>query len=235
VADYRTWASRSVPRPTKSQMQAFALFLSDDHSWYKKLPLHGPGEPFFCYIHPHMHQIHVDSTTGRGGWRDFVDNETATWTGDRLRVQLQPGDVEPELWQPVTQIAGGRTTAEVWTARSRFSYWNFGSPGQPPAEALSQAEAGLKILDDDGSPVGVPGAGLAAGLVYLRGTVSPRLWPTEERYESLRAQYDLPRTQTIDERRLLPSSTRSRGSPNGSTDEPPARAWSDRGPRMSEE
>lgn len=190
--DYQTWVSRSVPRPTETQMRGFALFLSDDHSWYKKLPLHGPGEPFFCYINPHMHQIYVNSAEGLGGWRDFVHNEATTWLGDRLRVDLQRADVDPELRQSVTQIAGGRTTADAWSARSRFSYWNFGSPGQPRAEAVSQAEAQLRVLDDDGNPVGIPRTGLSAGLVYLRGTVSPRLGPEEETYESLRALYDLP-------------------------------------------
>lgn len=37
---------RSLPRPTLLQMQQFAMFVSNAHSWYKHLPLRPPGGPF---------------------------------------------------------------------------------------------------------------------------------------------------------------------------------------------
>ncbi len=43
---------RSLPRPTLVQMQQFALFVSNAHSWYKHLPYLPPGEPFQFFLDP---------------------------------------------------------------------------------------------------------------------------------------------------------------------------------------
>ena len=43
---------RSLPRPTLLQMQQFALFVSNAHSWYKRLPYLPPGAPFQFFLDP---------------------------------------------------------------------------------------------------------------------------------------------------------------------------------------
>ena len=43
---------RSLPRPTLLQMQHFAQFVSNAHSWYKHLPYLPPGEPFQFFLDP---------------------------------------------------------------------------------------------------------------------------------------------------------------------------------------
>ena len=41
---------RSLPRPTLLQMQQFAVFVSNAHSWYKHLTYLPPGEPFQFFL-----------------------------------------------------------------------------------------------------------------------------------------------------------------------------------------
>lgn len=189
---YRDWVRTEVPRPTERQMRHFAIWLSDHHSWYKKLPLDGVGEPFFVSIAPNTHRVWVESESASGGWRDFIRNPNPTWAGDRLTVSLRSGDREPDLPGPPTQAADGMTTAEVWTEMSRFSYWNFGPPGQPAGQAVAAASAGLRALDDTAQEIAIPEAGLWRGLIYLRGTISPTLGPREDDYEALRDEHGLP-------------------------------------------
>ena len=43
---------KSLPRPTLSQMQQFAVFVSNAHSWYKYLPYLSPGLPFYFFLDP---------------------------------------------------------------------------------------------------------------------------------------------------------------------------------------
>jgi hypothetical protein len=38
--------------PTPAQIEAFALYIADMHSWYKHLPLTPPGSPFVVFIDP---------------------------------------------------------------------------------------------------------------------------------------------------------------------------------------
>ena len=44
------------------------------------------------------------------------------------------------------------------------------------------SRAGPNVDEDDGQPLALPEAVLWRGLVYLRGTVAPVLWPVEEEY-----------------------------------------------------
>lgn len=189
---YRDWVRAMVERPTEDQMRAFAAWLSDDHSWYKHLPLVGAGEPFVLYLAPHLHQVWVERDEGPGCFRNIVDKPDSTWFGDRLTIDVRDGDQQPDFLGSVTQGAGGLTTEQVWTRMSRFSYWNFGRPSQPAGEVVASARAGLRVEGDDGEPMSVPEAGLWRGLVYLRGTVSPILGPVEEEYEELRRERALP-------------------------------------------
>jgi len=48
---YRRWLGGVTP-PTDSQIEAFADFVADAHSWYKHLPLLPPGAEFLFYIDP---------------------------------------------------------------------------------------------------------------------------------------------------------------------------------------
>lgn len=41
-----------LPRPTLRQMEDFAQFVSDAHSWYKHLPLYPPGAAFHFFLDP---------------------------------------------------------------------------------------------------------------------------------------------------------------------------------------
>ena len=189
---YRGWVRETVERPSEEQMRGFAAWLSDDHSWYKHLPLTGGGEAFLIYLAPHVHQVRVDRDDGSSVWRDIVDNPGRTWFGDRLRIDLREGDLEPDFMGSVTQAAGGLTTEQVRSRMSRFTYWNFARPGQPSAEVVESARARLRVDGDEGEPVAVPEEVLWRGLVHLRGTVSPMLGPVEEQYEALRREHDLP-------------------------------------------
>jgi hypothetical protein len=45
-----------VPTSSLGQRRRFAAFVANDHSWYKKFPLHGLGEPFFVYLDPFVHK-----------------------------------------------------------------------------------------------------------------------------------------------------------------------------------
>lgn len=189
---YRRWVRDSIERPTEQQMSTFARRLSDHHSWYKHLPLHGTGEPFIIYLAPHIHQAWVEREDGPGGWRSIVANPEQTWIGDRLKVDLRDGDVLPEGFGPVTQEADGLSTEQVWTSMHRFSYWNVGRPSEPASETIARAAAQLRVSGDDGESIAIPEAGLWRGLVHLRGTISPSLGPFEERYEVLRQEHHLP-------------------------------------------
>lgn len=42
----------ALPRPTLAQMEAFAAFVSEAHSWYKHLPPWPPGSPFQLFVDP---------------------------------------------------------------------------------------------------------------------------------------------------------------------------------------
>lgn len=43
--EYSQWL-RDTPRPTTAQVSAFSVHFGEAHSWYKRLPLTGPGVPF---------------------------------------------------------------------------------------------------------------------------------------------------------------------------------------------
>lgn len=64
---------REKPPPTRRQLRAFARFLAGDHSWYKKLPLRGSGEPFFVFLDPTVHTARIKRTDGTFAARDVVE------------------------------------------------------------------------------------------------------------------------------------------------------------------
>jgi hypothetical protein len=54
-----------LPAPTQEQMQAFAEFVSEAHSWYKHLPLLPPGRPFQFFLDPSAGLQRVGTLDGR--------------------------------------------------------------------------------------------------------------------------------------------------------------------------
>lgn len=183
----------SVPRPTTEQCRAYALRLSGHHSWYKHLPLVEPGEPFLLYLQPHAHEVHVNREDSTGAWRPFVRAGVNGRGWPVFTLDVQPGDVaDGMLLSLAPRYAEGMTTEEFRSRYGCWSYWNHGRPGQPVEQVLDDAAARLRVVDKDGRAVPVAPDVLAASLVYLRGTVSPVLGPSEEEYEALRAEHDLP-------------------------------------------
>lgn len=63
---------RRTPRPTRSQMRAFAGFVAHDHSWYQRLPLRGAGEPFFLYLDVNPHAARVKREGDTYAARDVI-------------------------------------------------------------------------------------------------------------------------------------------------------------------
>jgi hypothetical protein len=43
---------KDLPRPSKAQIENFVLAVSEDHSWYKHLPLVPPGVPWWFFVDP---------------------------------------------------------------------------------------------------------------------------------------------------------------------------------------
>lgn len=193
---YLELVRHTVPRPTTEQCTAYAQRVSGHHSWYKHLPLVEPGEPFLLYLHPHAHEVHVDREDSAGAWRPFVRGDVNSRGWPVFTLDLQPGDLADEmLLSLASRYAEGLTTEEF---RSRYgcrSYWNHGRPGQPVEQVLEEAAVRLRVLHNDGQAVPVAPDVLVASLVYLRGTVSPVLGPSEEEYETLRAERGLPSHQ----------------------------------------
>lgn len=54
-----------LTRPTRAQLEAFALHVSQAHSWYKKLPIAPPGRGFCFYIDPCAGMDIVQRAAGR--------------------------------------------------------------------------------------------------------------------------------------------------------------------------
>lgn len=189
---YLVLIRQAVPRPTKEQCRAYALRVSGHHSWYKHLPLVEPGEPFLLFLHPHAHEVHVERVDSVGAWRSFVRAGLHRRGWPVFALDLQPGDVADDMMISLaSRYAEGMTTEEFRSRYGCWAYWNHGRPGQPVEQVLADAAARLRVLDD-GQAVSVPPDVLAASLVYLRGTVSPTLGPSEEEYEALRTERSLP-------------------------------------------
>lgn len=185
---------REKPRPTKRQMRAFARFLASDHSWYKKLPLRGAGEPFFVFLDPTVHTARIKRADGTFAARDVVEDpkEHGLVRYREYRIALQPGDLEPGFTGPLHYEFSNTGSAEYRERYSYWGYWNWGLPDQPRAEALEQAARGLRVWGEDAAPIPVPEELLDLGLVYLRATISGQLGPTEDEYERLRGTEGLP-------------------------------------------
>jgi hypothetical protein len=165
---------RRAPRPNDTQMRAFIRFVSDDHSWYKHLPVKGEGEPFFLYLRPHAHELLITDPSGAPAWRSIVSvtRTGAAFDWDEFFIERLPGDAGSD--KPLITYQVSNTTTARWRERfGLWSYWNHGKPDQPRHEAIAMAEHHLRFYDDDGVERPVPTAVLEAGLVYLRATVSP--------------------------------------------------------------
>ncbi len=179
---------RRSPRPSERHMRSFARFVSEDHSWYKKLPFGGEGEPFFLYLSPHVHEAAIETVDGGRAWRAIVRDGKRESIFASYAIDLRDGDVPPDLPMSVDHYAENMTTVDRHKYFGRWNYWNFGRPDQPRANALASAAAGLRVPDDAGVDLVVPPEVLDLGLVYLRATVSPRLGPEAARFEAFRRE-----------------------------------------------
>jgi hypothetical protein len=185
-ARYRRLVRPVATGASEEQRWAFAESLSDDHSWYKKLPLISLGEPFFVFLDPHVRQKFVQHEFG-GMWHKVIATESPASFGGRM-LQLDMPDALP---LPGSALRGG-TTVDFVRQFGHWRYWNYGPADQPRYEAVAQAARSIVIQDETGTPVPVPESVLREGLVYLRGTISPLLGPREDTYEDLRRQHGLP-------------------------------------------
>ena len=183
---------RRRPRPTDDQIWDFAEFVADDHSWYKKLPFDGKGEPFVLYLSPHIHEALIDTDDGGRAWRAIIrtGDETSMFTAWAL--DLQPGDVDPELGGALVRYAEGMSTENRHAYLGHWSYWNFGRPDEPRDVSIRNAVDRLRVTDDDGVDLPLPAEVVDLGLVYLRATVSPNMGPSSDEYEALRVEKGLP-------------------------------------------
>ena len=64
IIDYRSLAAE-LPRPSPEQMENFARFVSQCHSWYKHIPCLPPGVPFIFFIDPTAGLQRIVERSGR--------------------------------------------------------------------------------------------------------------------------------------------------------------------------
>lgn len=178
-------------RPSSEQIRAYARFVAHDHSWYKKLPMRGEGEPFFLYLDPYAHGALLDREDGSRAWRKIVRVPREPAWFPRWGIDIQDGDIEPSI-VGLNYHCRGMSTAEYRERLGWWSYWNWGRPDQPRAEAVAQAAAQVTVRDDDGDAVPVPVEVLGLGLVYLRATVCGDMGPMADEYEALQQSDGLP-------------------------------------------
>lgn len=187
--DYRTLVA-GLPRPSIKQTKAFASLVAHDHSWYKKLPMRGNGEPFFLYLHPAPHHVRVERPDGAWAWRSIVRVEAEPAWFPRWDIALEPGDCPPRAIM-LGHYAEGKSTRDYLERYGHWAYWNWGSADQSRAEAIAYARRGLRV-DDPAGDAAIPPEGLDRGLVYLRATVCGDMGPRTDAYEALRAEHGLP-------------------------------------------
>jgi len=65
-------ALKKYPMPTEANINDFISHVSHAHSWYKHLPISGPGKPFLFYVHPtcHMKYDYVKKK-----WTEYVKED----------------------------------------------------------------------------------------------------------------------------------------------------------------
>lgn len=184
---------RRTPPPTTAQIRAFADWVSDDHSWYKKLPFAPPGEAFFFYLDPHLMQVPQQDAAGRVFWKDVVafqrpDDPSHRRFLPRFKIEGDPD--EQEIWSYAVR---GLATRDRLDRLGPWDYWNDSYPGQPREEAVAAAATRCVVRDDDATPLPVPHPVLERGQVYLRGTVSPVLGgDAEDACAEARRRFGLP-------------------------------------------
>lgn len=137
---------RFAPRPTEEQMRAYVRFVSDDHSWYKHLPVKGEGEPFFLYLRPHAHEALITDASGAPAWRSIASETKAgiPFPREEFFIERLPGDGGSD--EPLLAYQVSNTTTARWRERfGLWSYWNHGRRDQPRHEAIAAAERGLRF------------------------------------------------------------------------------------------
>jgi len=188
---------RRIPRPTTKQIHDFADWVSNDHSWYKHLPLEPPGEAFFFYVNPHIMQAPRYDAEDRVIWKDVVSfNRPEGIDPNRLPLRYSrrfkiDGDADDqEVWEYDVR---GMSADQQRKQFAHLDYWNRSYPDQHREEAIAYAAEQCTVFDDDATNLSVPISVLERGLVYLRGTMSPILGGNAEKeYEDARRRLSLP-------------------------------------------
>lgn len=80
---YRAWL-HAIPRPTGAQVYAFVEHVTRMHSWYKHLPLTGPGSPFVFFLD---RNAGLQRMRRPDGSEEFV---TITGESEQFHYSIQP-------------------------------------------------------------------------------------------------------------------------------------------------
>jgi hypothetical protein len=140
---------RHLPLPTSEQMEAFAEFVSEAHSWYKHLPAHPPGVAVRFFLDPSAGMQRTMDEDGR------IGVEERTETGFHYS------------WIATQEY------------RRRFGFLAFALEGAPTATDASQAENVKVSSDDTAAVynpelqrlVDLPGQVIMAGTAYINAFV----------------------------------------------------------------
>ena len=92
---YREWVRTTVERPTEAQMRTFAPWLSEDHSWYKHLRCTALVSLSSSSMLPTCARSSSSVQAAREA--GVASSTTHTWIGNRLTLDLRPGDELPDL------------------------------------------------------------------------------------------------------------------------------------------
>jgi hypothetical protein len=140
---------RGLPLPTSAQRREFVEYVSGAHSWYKHLPRHLPGEPFYFFMDRYAG---CDCVVRKDGSRAMVEREKQGFHYSAI------------------------PTAEY---RTRFGYLGYACDAGTAVFLVNQEPMAIPRDDvaavpgDDGHGRGLPHAILEAGKVRLTAVIHP--------------------------------------------------------------
>ena len=143
--------ARELEPPSDDQVDDFAAFVAEAHSWYKHLPLCPPGIPFRFFVNPFAGHDRIVTPDGKVSHRPRTDSTERfhyTWmtTADYRR----------------------RFASLDYEAKAGATFVLLGQDGSRVYEHDSPI-----LFSADGQPFLVPAPVLAAGRVEITGVVHP--------------------------------------------------------------
>jgi hypothetical protein len=159
LAAYRSMCE-TLPLPTEEQMDAFALFVSDAHSWYKHLSLFPPGVAFRFFLDPSAGMQRIITADGH------VNVEERTERGFHYSWIPTAEYRKKYGYMAFSQSNGTRAADASNSKRVKVS-----SDGVP--EVYDPRRQALVRLPGE---VVVAGTALITGLVHVGGSQSLRYW-----------------------------------------------------------